>query len=62
MYRLGDEEIKSNPAQRYLAVLVDGKLNWSQKGVLAAKKANHTLGCIGPEGVRGMTFPLWFVL
>jgi len=44
-YKLGEEWLESSPAEKGLGVLVNSRLNMSQQHVLAAKSANHKLGC-----------------
>ena len=61
VYRLGDELLKSNAAEKDLGVLTDEKLNMNQQYTLAAWKANDVLGSIRrrvARGVREVIVPL----
>lgn len=45
-YYLGEEWLESRPAEKGLGVLASGSLSVRQLCVLAARRADHTLGCI----------------
>jgi len=45
-YKVGEEWLQNNPAERDLEVVVGSRFNMSQQCALAAKGANHILECI----------------
>ncbi|KAK4810164.1 hypothetical protein QYF61_010476 [Mycteria americana] len=61
-YKLGEEWLESSPAERDVGVLADSRLNTSQQCVLAAKRANHFLGCIKHSRSKEVIIPLYSAL
>ena len=45
-YKMGDTWLSNTTSEKDLGIVVDHKLNMSQKCDVAAKKANAILGCI----------------
>ena len=62
-YKLGDERIDCSPAERYVVVLVGGKLDMSQQCVLTTQKVNRILGYIKRvANKREVILPFYSVL
>ena len=58
---LGAAQLESSFAEKDLEVLVDTKLNMSQRCVLAVKMANSILGCVR-RGVASRSREVTFLL
>lgn len=59
--RLVTDQLEGSFTEKYIVVLVDTRLNGSQKYTLGVKKANSLLGCIRQSTAsrsREVIFPL----
>ena len=64
-YKLEDVKMEYSPAKKDSGVLVDDKINMSQKCALTAQKANHILGCVKrnvASRARDVILPLFSVV
>ena len=64
-YRLGDDLLEMNSAEKDLRVLMDDRLAMSQKCALVAEKANGILRCLKKSvdsGSREVILPLYSAL
>lgn len=64
-YKLGDKRIEDSPTEKYLGVLVDGKMYVSLQCAFAAQKASCILVCIKrniASGSREVILSFFFVL